>query len=102
MRCFGAAHTGWCGRNPTTSSSEGKTLIVKIAERDEILGTSALGSACEVSAETIEPAQVNLSAATPMSHPTATEPVTIRGTAYFRGPSGSFVRIFAENLSQMG
>ena len=32
----------------------------------------------------------------------ATEPVTIQGTAYFRGPSGSFVRIFTENLSQMG
>jgi hypothetical protein len=33
---------------------------------------------------------------------TATEPVTVRGTAYFRGPSGTFVRIFTENLSQMG
>jgi CRP/FNR family cyclic AMP-dependent transcriptional regulator len=45
----------------TTSSSEGKTLIVKMAEAGEILGVSAtiLGSAYEVSAETIEPAQVN-------------------------------------------
>jgi hypothetical protein len=32
----------------------------------------------------------------------ATEPVSIRGTAYFRGASGSFIRIFTENLSQMG
>ena len=31
----------------------------------------------------------------------ATEPVTIRGTAFFRGSTGSFVKIFMENLSQM-
>lgn len=45
----------------TTSSSEGKTLIVKIAEPGEVLGISAaiLGKAYEVSAETIEPAQLN-------------------------------------------
>jgi CRP/FNR family cyclic AMP-dependent transcriptional regulator len=45
----------------TTSSSEGKTLIVKIAEPGEILGASAsiLGTPHEVSAETIEPSQVN-------------------------------------------
>jgi CRP/FNR family transcriptional regulator len=45
----------------TTSSSEGKTLIVKIAEPGEVLGVSAtiLGKAYEVSAETIEPAQLN-------------------------------------------
>ena len=45
----------------TTSSSEGKTLIVKIAEEGEVLGASAsiLGKAYEVSAETIEPSQVN-------------------------------------------
>ncbi len=45
----------------TTSSSEGKTLIVKMVDAGEILGVSAtiLGSAYEVSAETIEPAQVN-------------------------------------------
>jgi CRP/FNR family cyclic AMP-dependent transcriptional regulator len=45
----------------TTSSSEGKTLIVSIAEPGEILGVSAsiLGTPCEVSAETIEPTQVN-------------------------------------------
>jgi CRP/FNR family transcriptional regulator len=45
----------------TTSSSEGRTLIVKIANAGEILGASAtiLGNAYEVSAETIEPAQVN-------------------------------------------
>jgi CRP/FNR family transcriptional regulator len=45
----------------TTSSTEGKTLIVKIAEEGEVLGASAtiLGKAYEVSAETIEPAQVN-------------------------------------------
>jgi CRP/FNR family transcriptional regulator len=45
----------------TTSSSEGKTLIVKMAGPGEILGVSAtiLGNAYEVSAETLEPAQVN-------------------------------------------
>lgn len=45
----------------TTSSTEGKTLIVKVAEEGEILGASAtiLGTAHEVSAETIEPSQVN-------------------------------------------
>src|SRR6266536_1193345 len=45
----------------TTSSSEGKTLIVKIAEPGEVLGISAtiLGKPYEVSAETIEPAQLN-------------------------------------------
>lgn len=45
----------------TTSSSEGKTLIVKIAEPGEVLGASAtiLGRPYEVSAETIEPAQLN-------------------------------------------
>jgi CRP/FNR family transcriptional regulator len=45
----------------TTSSTEGKTLIVKIAEPGEVLGVSAtmLGKPYEVSAETLEPAQVN-------------------------------------------
>ena len=45
----------------STSSSEGKTLIVKIAEPGEVLGASAtiLGKPYEVSAETIEPAQLN-------------------------------------------
>jgi CRP/FNR family transcriptional regulator len=45
----------------TTSSSEGKTLIVKIAEPGEMLGASAtiLGRPYEVSAETIEPSQLN-------------------------------------------
>ncbi len=45
----------------TTSSSEGRTLIMKITEPGEILGASAaiLGQAYEVSAETIEPSQVN-------------------------------------------
>lgn len=45
----------------TTSSSEGKTLIVRIAEPGEVLGASAtiLGRPYEVSAETIEPAQLN-------------------------------------------
>lgn len=45
----------------TTSSSEGRTLIVKIAEPGEVLGVSAtmLGLPYEVSAETLEPAQVN-------------------------------------------
>jgi len=28
------------------------------------------------------------------------EPVTIRGTAYFKGQSGSFVRLFTQNISQ--
>jgi len=45
----------------TTSSSEGKTLLVKIAEAGEVLGASAtiLGKPYEVSAETLEPAQMN-------------------------------------------
>ena len=45
----------------TTSSTEGKTLIVKIAGAGEILGASAtiLGRPYEVSAETIEPCQIN-------------------------------------------
>lgn len=45
----------------TTSSAEGRTLIVKIAQQGEILGASAtlLGKPYEVSAETIEPVQVN-------------------------------------------
>jgi hypothetical protein len=29
---------------------------------------------------------------------TADEPVTLRGTAYFKGTSGSFARIFTENI----
>ena len=45
----------------TTSSSEGRTLIVKIAEAGEVLGASAtiLGRPYEVSAETLEPSQLN-------------------------------------------
>ena len=45
----------------TTSSSEGRTLIVKVAEPGEVLGASAtiLGRSYEVSAETIEPSQLN-------------------------------------------
>lgn len=45
----------------TTSSSEGRTLIVKIAEAGEVLGASAtiLGTPYEVSAETLEPSQLN-------------------------------------------
>jgi len=45
----------------TTTSSEGRTLIVKIAKAGEILGASAtiLGRPYEVSAETLEPCQVN-------------------------------------------
>jgi CRP/FNR family transcriptional regulator len=45
----------------TASSTDGKTLIVKIAEAGEVLGASAaiLGRPYEVSAETIEPAQLN-------------------------------------------
>jgi CRP/FNR family cyclic AMP-dependent transcriptional regulator len=45
----------------TTSSTEGKVLIVKIAEPGEVLGVSAtiLGKPYELSAETIEPAQLN-------------------------------------------
>ncbi|HVT02987.1 MAG TPA: Crp/Fnr family transcriptional regulator [Thermoanaerobaculia bacterium] len=45
----------------TTSSTEGKTLIVKIAEPGEVLGASAaiLGTSYEISAETLEPSQVN-------------------------------------------
>jgi CRP/FNR family transcriptional regulator len=45
----------------TTSSTEGKTLIVKVAEVGEVLGASAtiLGKPYEVSAETLEPSQMN-------------------------------------------
>jgi CRP/FNR family transcriptional regulator, cyclic AMP receptor protein len=45
----------------TTSSAEGRTLIVKIAEAGEVLGASAsiLGRPYEVSAETLEPSQLN-------------------------------------------
>lgn len=45
----------------TTSSAEGRTLIVKIAEPGEVLGASAtiLGRPYEVSAETLEPSQLN-------------------------------------------
>ncbi|MEO8379371.1 MAG: Crp/Fnr family transcriptional regulator [Acidobacteriota bacterium] len=45
----------------TTSSSEGRTLILKIAEPGEVLGASAtiLGTPYEVSAETLEPSQLN-------------------------------------------
>ncbi len=45
----------------TTSSSEGKTLILRIAEAGEVLGVSStvLGKPYEVSAETTEPSQVN-------------------------------------------
>src|SRR3954464_7504197 len=44
----------------TTSSSEGKTLIVRIAEPGDIIGVSSsiLNKPYELSAETIEPAQV--------------------------------------------
>ena len=45
----------------TTSSSQGRTLIVKVAEPGEVLGVSGaiLGRPYELSAETIEPAQLN-------------------------------------------
>lgn len=45
----------------TTSSSEGRTLIVRLAEPGEVLGASAvlLQRSYEISAETIEPCQVN-------------------------------------------
>ncbi len=45
----------------TTSSAEGKTLILKIAEAGEILGmsTAILNKPYEVSAETLSPCQVN-------------------------------------------
>ena len=45
----------------TSSSTEGKTLILKIATEGEVLGMSAaiLDKPYEVSAETIEPSQVN-------------------------------------------
>lgn len=45
----------------TTSSAEGKTLIVKIADAGEVLGASAsiLGKPYEVSAETLAPSQIN-------------------------------------------
>ena len=45
----------------TTTSTEGRTLIVKIANHGEILGASAaiLGKPYEVSAEMLEPSQVS-------------------------------------------
>ena len=45
----------------TTCSSEGRTLIIRMAERGELLGASALllGKSYEMSAETLEPTQVN-------------------------------------------
>jgi CRP/FNR family transcriptional regulator len=45
----------------TTSSSEGRTLIVRVAEAGEILGlgSTMLDSAYEQSAETVEPSQIN-------------------------------------------
>ena len=45
----------------TTSSSEGRTLIVRIAGPGEVLGVSAvlLQKAYEMSVETVEPCQVN-------------------------------------------
>lgn len=45
----------------TTSSTEGKTFIVRIADAGEVLGASAviLGKEYEVSAETLEPSQMN-------------------------------------------
>lgn len=45
----------------TTSSTEGKTLILKTVEPGEILGASSsiLGKPYEVSAETISPSQLN-------------------------------------------
>jgi CRP/FNR family cyclic AMP-dependent transcriptional regulator len=45
----------------TTSSTEGRTLIIRLAEPGEILGSSAvlLKRAHEISAETVEPCQVN-------------------------------------------
>lgn len=45
----------------TTSSAEGRTLIVKLAEAGEVLGASAtiLGRPYEVTAETLEPSQLN-------------------------------------------
>src|ERR1043166_7253344 len=44
------------------ASSDGRTLIVRIAEPGEVLGATAavLGKPYEMSAETIEPAQVNV------------------------------------------
>lgn len=46
----------------TTSSAEGKTLIVRIAQPGEVLGVSGtiLGAPYEVSAETLDPGQVSL------------------------------------------
>lgn len=46
----------------TMSSSDGRTLIVRIAEPGEILGATAavIGKPYEMSAETIEPCQVNV------------------------------------------
>ena len=31
----------------------------------------------------------------------STTPVSLRGTAYFQGPSGSFLKMFNENINQM-
>ena len=32
----------------------------------------------------------------------STEPVTLQGTAYFKGPSGAFIRLFNQNISPLG
>ena len=46
----------------TMSSSDGRTLIIRIAEAGEVLGATAavIGKPYEMSAETIEPCQVNV------------------------------------------
>lgn len=69
----------------TTSSTEGRTLIVDIVEAGEILGLSAtvLGKPYEVSAETLEPGQVNFIAREDFlrlmaTHPDATMHAAIR------------------------
>ncbi len=67
----------------TTSSTQGKTLIVRIADPGELLGASAtmLGKPYEVSAETIEPSQVNFIKRDDFLRLLATSPETCWHTA---------------------
>lgn len=67
----------------TTSSSEGRTLIIRIAEAGELLGASAvlLGRNHEISAETVEPCQVNFIRTEEFMHWIQTDPEAMMAVA---------------------
>jgi CRP/FNR family transcriptional regulator len=67
----------------TTSSSEGRTLIVRIAEAGELLGAGAvlLSRAHEMSAETLEPCQVNFIRAEEFMQWIQNDPAAMMGVA---------------------